>query len=206
MAYQNLHGNLILHLERDTMILEALLTTIDADGGVNLAPMGPVVDRTMSRLTLRPFQTSRTYANLKRTGQGVMHVTDDVELLARAAVDRLVVSPELKPTPNGQGWYLADACRWYAFRVVSLDDRQERTEIVAEVTDRGTVREFFGFNRAKHAVIEAAILATRLHLHPREKVLSDFANLKILVDKTGGEQERRAFDFLQEFVETTNVG
>ena len=187
------------------MILESIVTTVDADGGINLAPMGPIVDRTMSRLVLRPFQSSRTYVNLKRTGQGVMHVTDDVELLARASVDRLVMPPELKPTPNGQGWYLADCCRWYAFRVASLDDRLERTEIVAEVTDRGTVREFFGFNRAKHAVIEAAILATRLHLHSREKVLADFANLRTLVDKTGGEQERRAFDFLQEFVETAKV-
>ena len=182
------------------MILEALVTTLDADGGVNLAPMGPIVDETMSRLVLRPFQTSRTYANLKRTAQGVLQVTDDVELLARAAVDRLADAPPLTPTPDGKGWYLADACRWYAFRVVSLDDRQERTEIVADVTDRGTLRDFFGFNRAKHAVIEAAILATRLHLHGREKVLADFANLKVLVDKTGGEQERRAFEFLQAYV------
>ncbi len=182
------------------MILEGLVTTLDADGGVNLAPMGPIVDEKMSRLMLRPFQSSRTYANLKRTGHGVLQVTDDVELLARAAVDRLTTAPELKPTPDGLGWYLADACRWYAFRVVSLDDREERTEVVAEVIDRGTLREFFGFNRAKHAIIEAAILATRLHLHGREKVLADFANLKSLVDKTGGEQERRAFEFLQVYV------
>ncbi|HZZ73869.1 MAG TPA: DUF447 domain-containing protein [Pirellulales bacterium] len=184
------------------MILEALVTTVDADGGVNLAPMGPQVDETMTRLVFRPFQTSRTFQNLKRTGRGVLQVTDDVELLARAAVDRLNVTPTLHPTGDGHGWYLADACRWYDFRVLSLDDRQERTEIVTETIERSTLREFFGFNRAKHAVLEAAILATRLHLHPREKIVADFSNLKVLVDKTGGDQERRAFDFLQEFIET----
>ena len=59
--------------------------------------MGPLVDEDMTRLVLRPYQTSRTYQNLKRTGQGVFHVTDDVELLAHAAVNRLEPLPALIP-------------------------------------------------------------------------------------------------------------
>src|ERR1043166_8198807 len=46
------------------MILEGLVTTLNADGGVNIAPMGPIVDEAMRHLILRPYQTSRTYANL----------------------------------------------------------------------------------------------------------------------------------------------
>ena len=92
---------------------------------------------------------------------------------------------------------LADACRWFAFRVESLDDRDDRTRIVACVIDRGTLREFLGFNRAKHAVVEAAILATRIGILDADHIRGEFDRLAVLVDKTGGHQERRAFAFLQ---------
>src|SRR2546427_5642617 len=177
------------------MILEGLVTTLNADGGVNIAPMGPLVDEGMRRLILRPYQTSRTYANLKRTGQGVLHVTDDVELLARAAVGEVEPPPRMVPaTVEGEpfeGRIIAEACRWYAFKVRHLDDRQERTHIEAEVIARGVLREFFGFNRAKHAVLEAAILATRTKFLPAEEIRADLRRLKPLVEKTGGPQERR---------------
>ena len=96
---------------------------------------------------------------------------------------------------------LADACRWYAFRVQSIDDSQPRTEIVADVVDRGRTSDFFGFNRAKHAVVEAAILATRVGLLPREDIEAEFARLAPLVQKTGGEREEQAFEFLREYIE-----
>ena len=63
------------------MILEGLVTTVDAYGEVNISPMGPRVDASMSRLVLRPYQTAKTYQNLKRVGEGVFHVTDDVLLI-----------------------------------------------------------------------------------------------------------------------------
>ena len=62
----------------DEPILEGLVVTLDAAGAANVAPMGPRVDRAISRLVLRPFQTSQTYQNLKQTGRGVFHVIDDV--------------------------------------------------------------------------------------------------------------------------------
>lgn len=68
------------------MILEGLVTTLDESDRVNIAPMGPIVDPSMTTLVLRPFKTSRTFANLRASRQGVFHVTDDVWLLARAAV------------------------------------------------------------------------------------------------------------------------
>ncbi|HWB12599.1 MAG TPA: DUF447 domain-containing protein [Pirellulales bacterium] len=182
------------------MILEGIVTTLSADGTVNIAPMGPRVDNDMRRIVLRPFRTSTTYQNLKRSGQGVLHVIDDVELLARAAIGRLEPLPELVPAEGVEGFRLANACRWYSFRVRELDDQAERTSIVAEVVTSGRVRDFFGFNRAKHAVVEAAILATRLHLLPADEIAAEFARLKVLVDKTGGPQEERAFRALSEYV------
>jgi hypothetical protein len=89
--------------------------------------MGPIVDADFNQLVLRPFRTSTTYANLKRSAEGVLHVTDDVELLARAAVGRVEKLPPLTPAEAVRGVILADACRWYAFRVESLDDHDERS-------------------------------------------------------------------------------
>src|SRR4029079_11937286 len=99
--------------------------------------MGPQVEADMRRLVIKPYQTSTTYRNLKRTGEGVLHVTDDVELLARAAVGRIETLPALLPASKMQGAILADACRWYAFRVTKLDDREPRTHIEAEVVEQG---------------------------------------------------------------------
>ena len=182
------------------MILEGIVTTLDEQGGVHIAPMGPMVDAEMKRFVLRPFQTSTTFCNLRRTGEGVLHVTDDVGLLARAAVGPVRPPPELLPATGVTGYRLADTCRWYSFRVASLDDRHERATLVAEVVATGRVRDFFGFNRAKHAVIEAAILATRTSFLPENEVVSQFGPLKVLVEKTGGEPERAAFETLEAHV------
>jgi uncharacterized protein len=183
------------------MILEAIVTTLNDDGSVNIAPMGPQVDAPMHSFVLRPYQTSTTYQNLKRTGEGVLHVTDDVELLARAAIGPLTPPPEVAPAHGVAGFRLADCCRWYSFRVRSLDDSQPRTTIAADVVASGRVRDFFGFNRAKHAVLEAAILATRIGLLPAEEIRGEFKRLKIVVEKTAGDQERRAFQILEAHLE-----
>lgn len=182
------------------MILEGIVTTVDERGEVHVAPMGPLVDEDFSGLVLRPFQTSTTYANLKRTGAGVFHVTDDVELMARAAVGRLERNPEVRRAETIEGFVLADACRWYEFRVRSLDDREPRTRIECVVQQTGRGRDFLGFNRANHAVIEAAILATRLHLLDAQTVRDELQRLSVIVDKTAGSQQRRAFDFLRSYV------
>jgi hypothetical protein len=181
-------------------ILEGIVTTLGCDGSPNISPMGPIVDDALDRLWLRPFQTSTTYQNLKRTGVGVFHLTDDVELFAHAAVGQPHPLPTLRPAEKIEGVILADACRWFAFEIESLDDSAERTSIVARVVDRGVERDFLGFNRAKHAVLEAAILATRVHLLDAKEIQAEFARLAIPIEKTGAAAEHRAFNFLRVYV------
>jgi hypothetical protein len=182
------------------MILEGIVTTIGADGAINVAPMGPRVDSSMSRLLLRPFRTARTYANLKANGEGVFHVSDDVLLLARAAVGALDPLPPLFPAAYVRGQVLADACRYYEFRVTHCDESADRVAFEADVVHVARLRDFFGFNRAKHAVVEAAILATRMAILGPAEIAREFARLAPLVEKTGGEREHQAFAFLEEYV------
>jgi hypothetical protein len=186
----------------DELILEGLVTSRSVDGSPHLAPMGPRVDRDITRLVLRPYRTSQTYQNLKRHGEGVFHVTDDVGLIARAAVGQLAEVPPHMPAKSIAGFILSNACRWFAFQVQQLDDSAERTTIECSVVDRGTIRDFFGFNRAKHAVVEAAILATRLGILPAEQIRAEMQRLAIPVNKTAGDQERQAFSFLQQYIDS----
>lgn len=183
------------------MILEGLVTTLDASGQLNIAPMGPIVDREMTQLMLRPFQTSQTYRNLKVHPAGVFHVTDDVELIARAALNRLETLPETFPAERVSGRVLSSACRWYEFQVVSLDDSRERTEITVDVVHRGHLRDVFGFNRAMHAVLEATILATRLQLLAEADVRTELTRLQSPVEKTAGPQELAAWRLVLDFVD-----
>jgi hypothetical protein len=178
------------------MILEGIVTTITSQGEIHIAPMGPRVDPAMDRIFLRPFATSHTYRNLRAHREGVFHVTDDVLLLARAALGPVEPPPAVVAAHRIKGFVLADACRYYEFRVATIDDRTERVKIEVEVVHTGRLRDFFGFNRAKHAVVEAAILASRTDFLPLEEIAAEFQKLAVIVDKTGGEKERHAFAFL----------
>jgi hypothetical protein len=59
---------------------------------------------------------------------------------------------------------------------------------------------FRGFNRAQAAVVEAAILVSRLHMLPADKIDREIEYLKIAIDKTAGPREREAWEWLMERV------
>jgi uncharacterized protein len=182
------------------VILEGIVTTVSPEGTINIAPMGPQVGATMERFVLRPFRTAHTYRNLKAHGEGVLHVTDDVLLLAKAALGPVEPPPALFPAGRVRGFVLANSCRYHEFRVAALDDREERTRIEVEVLASGRLRDFFGFNRAKHAVVEAAILATRTAFLPLEEIEAEYRKLAVIVNKTGGPEEQQAFALLRDHV------
>lgn len=179
------------------MILEGLVTTRNPDGSPHLAPMGPRVTPDFVRFDLRPFPTSGTYRNLLAHPEGVLHVTDDALLIAKAALNAADPLPPVRPADRVAGFVLTDACRHYEFVARSFDASGERVTIDAEVVHAGRQRDFWGFNRAKHAVVEAAILATRFHLLPHAEIAAEFAKLRVIVDKTGGPDECEAMDFLE---------
>ncbi len=182
------------------MILEGIVTSLSKNNELNVAPMGPIVDETFATLVLRPFRTSQTYQNLKVRPYGVFHVVDDVLLVARAAIGDLPETPATFSAERVDGRVLSAACRWYEFEVAACDDSHERVQMQARVVHAGRLRDFFGFNRAKHAVLEGAILATRLHLVSPAAVRGEFDRLRIIVEKTAGPQEREAFALLEHYV------
>ncbi len=193
------------------MILESIVTSVDTDGNVNIAPMGPRVDGLPPEqspetaiFTLRPFKSSRTYDNLIQTGKAVIHVTDDVDLFARAAVnaigDDTAVMRLVRRIDDTAWWVLKDCHRWFAITVDSVTEDELRVEMRCRVERSQVVRPFFGFNRGKHAVIEAAILATRTDLLPAKSIDQELQRLQPLIDKTAGPAEHSAFEFLRKTI------
>lgn len=183
------------------MILEGIVTTLDADGGLNVAPMGPHVEPDFRRFVLRPFRGSNTYRNLTLHGEGVLHVTDDVLLLARSAVGHVTDAPT-RPADRVRGRVLLDCCRYYEFRVTAVDESEERARFEAETLHEGRTRDFFGFNRAKHSVIEVAILATRVGFLPPEPIVEELEKHRTIVAKTGGGRESEAFEILEAHIKS----
>lgn len=186
------------------MILEGIVSTLDSTGTPNVAPMGPRLFPPFnladgSRFELRPYPTAQTCSNLRTHPEGVLHVTDDVLLIAQAAV-ATVELPNHFAARRVTGVVLADACRAHEFRVVSIDPSGPRVCFLAEVVHSHHLRPFFGFNRAMHAVLEAAILATRTDFLPLGEIEADLRRLAIVVGKTGGPREQEAFAFLERHV------
>lgn len=182
------------------MIVEGLLTTVNAAGIPNIAPMGPIVQGNFRSLTLRPFRGSVTFTNLLETRAGVFHVVDRVDVIVDAVIHRLDEMPQTTPAKVVNGVVLADCCRWVEFRITDVDLTEERSVMSTDVLHIESRRDFLGFNRARHAILEGAILATRLHILPRSEVLQSLSFLTPAVGKTGDKEECEAFRRLTEYI------
>ena len=178
------------------MIIESIVTSMNVEGGINFAPMG--VEWGEDTIVLKPFLETTTFRNLRETRAAVVNLTDDAMLLAQGAIS----SPQFPWIPASvvRGAVLEAACSWRELEVVAIDDTPPRSRIEGRVVHRGLRREFLGFNRAKHAVLEAAILATRTHLIPADEIRAEYARLQVIVDKTAGPREREAMAMLTEYV------
>jgi hypothetical protein len=208
------------------MIIEGLLTTTDEHGAPHVAPMGPLVNPELTRWTLRPFVSSTTYRLLRSNPNCVFHVVDDVVGVVESALglsSSLTFEPitlEHNPEQSRQApaewetgekppesttvrvWAIPTACHWYHLQVTSWEVTQERSQATARMLDQRVLRPFWGWNRAKHAVLEATILATRLHLADRTAIDEDLNRLKTVIAKTAGPRELLAWQMLHEFFET----
>ena len=180
------------------MIIETIVTTLDSSGAVNIAPMGVEWDGGDAPPVLKPFLETTTYRNLVNSGVAVVNLIDDVGVFAQAAIS----NPDypVVPAVAVKGVVLRDACSWRELTVRTVDSTPPRSRIETTVEHRGLNREFIGFNRAKHAVLEAAIYATRVHLLPRDFLESELARLQIIVDKTAGPVEHQAMALLTGYI------
>jgi hypothetical protein len=180
------------------MINETILTTRSADGRIHIAPMG--VHDHRQGLVIAPFRPSTTLDNLLQTGFAAINCTDDVRVFAGCLTGRRdwpTVATEQIP-----GARLADALSHREVVLDRIEDDEVRPQLICRIAHEANHRPFRGFNRAQSAVIEAAILVSRLRMLPWEKVQQELTYLTIAIGKTAGDREREAWSWLMERIDT----
>lgn len=185
------------------MIIETIVTTLDADGVVNIAPMGVEWTGGDDAPVLKPFLETVTYRNVVATRAAVVNLVDDVRVFARAAISN--PSYAVRPAAVVRGVILEAACSWRELQIQSVDSTPPRSRIETEIVHRGFRREFIGFNRARHAVLETAIYATRVHMLARDFLESELTRLQVIVDKTAGPAEHEAMAMLADYIRSAPV-
>jgi uncharacterized protein len=181
-------------------LIETVVTTTGRDGVVNCAAMG--VRWGEEELVFWPFDATRTLRNLLEHGEAVVHLTDDVLLFVQAALGS--PRPAMRPASAVAGSVIEDANAWREVVVTEITPsgpEPPRSQVRARVVAAGTgTRQALGLCRARHAAVEASILASRLKWLGAEHVRAELARLQELIDKTAGPRERAAMDYVRRHV------
>jgi uncharacterized protein len=183
-----------------TPLIETVVTTTGRDGVVNCAAMG--VRWGDEELVFWPFDATRTLRNLRVHGEAVIHVTDDVLLFVESALGH--PRPPTRPATAIDGAVIEDVQSWREVVVTEIrPDPGElpRSRVRARVVASGTgAREPLGLCRARHAAVEASILASRLRFLGGARVWAELERLQELVDKTAGARERAAMEYVRRYI------
>lgn len=179
------------------MIRELIVITMGADGRPHIAPLGLIEDA--DYFIAAPFTPSRTLDNLRERPFLTASVTDDMRVYAGCLTGRR--DWPVLPARRVPGFYLQGAHSHRELEVAVVEEDELRPRFRCRVLHEEAHGPAPGFNRAQAAIIEAAILVSRLHMLPPEKVRSERAYLEIAIGKTAGEREREAWGWLMEKID-----
>jgi uncharacterized protein len=181
-------------------LIETVMTTRGRDGGVNCAAMG--VRWGIDEVVFWPFDPTRTLRNLRFRGEAVAHLTDDVLLFVQAALGH--PQPATRPAEAINGAVIEECSAWRELVVTEITATGEplpRSRVMARVVASGSgAQPPMGMCRARHAAVEASIVASRLRWLGAEWVDTELDRLQELVDKTAGPREREAMAFVRGYV------
>ncbi|CAA9892627.1 conserved hypothetical protein [Candidatus Methylobacter favarea] len=184
------------------MIQETIVTTQNSSCVAHIAPMGIHVNG--DEFIILPFYPSATLNNLLESKTAVINYCDDVRVFAGCLTGRR--DWPLKPAEKINGQILACALAHTEVELVRLEEDAVRPKLFCKALHTVNHAPFRGFNRGQHAVLEAAILVSRLNRLPLEKIESEIEYLRIGLDKTAGDREREAWDWLMTAIENFKTG
>ena len=175
------------------MIFETIVTT-RGEGRDQIAPMG--IRRQDDLVVIAPFRPSATLDSLLRARCAVLNFTDDVRVFAGCLTGRY--EWPTVPAERVACSRLTDALAHAELELVRVEEDPQRPRLFFREVARFTHAPFAGFNRAQAAVIEGAILVSRLHMLSREKIDAEMQYLSVAVTKTAGPRELEAWGWLNE--------
>lgn len=180
------------------MIFETIITTQSSAGDTHIAPMG--IREHDGFVVLAPFKPSSTLDNVLTKGYAVQNFCDDVRVFAGCLTGRR--DWPTCPATTVPGVRLANALGHSELQLERVDDDELRPRLLCRRVHDERHGPFRGFNRAQAAVLECAILVSRLHLLPWEKIEVELQYLQIAIDKTAGPSEREAWIWLMEKIDS----
>lgn len=179
------------------MIYETIITSVNKKGEAHVTPFGVRYEH--NDLVISPFKPSKTLDNILQTQSAVMNLTDDVRVFAGALTNQQ--SWTLVPTEHVKGFRLEHCLRYVELTLKNVRDDAQRPQLIMQPIATNQVDEFLGFNRAQAAVVELAVLTSRLHLLPPSKIKTEMEYLQIAIDKTAGPQELEAWGWLTDKIQ-----
>lgn len=179
------------------MIYETIVTSVNIQGDVHTTPFGIRMQDGM--VIISPYRPSTTLENILATRHAVLNLTDDVRVFAGALTRREVWN--FAPAEKIAGVRLAETLVHKELKLVKVEDDEVRPQLFLEVVHEVQHQPFQGFNRAQAAVIELAVLVSRLKRLPMEKINQEMAYLAIAIEKTAGQRELEAWGWLVEAVD-----
>lgn len=184
------------------LIYEAVITTVSAEAEVHVAPMG--VRYAAADIVLMPFRPSTTLRNIEVTRRAVLNLVTDVRVFAGCVTGRK--QWPTVPLAGDAGVRLAAALGHVELRLAEVRDDPQRPVLRLERVAQAQHAPFLGMNRAQAAVVEGAVLVSRLHLLPADKIDTEMRYLQIAIDKTAGPAELEAWAWLQQAIEAHRAG
>jgi hypothetical protein len=182
------------------MIFETIITTQDAAGTPHVTPFGVRYEGDL--VVILPYKPSTTLDNILATKCAVMNLTDDVRVFAGALTNRkvgeLVYINTESQANKIKACRLVDCLAHVELELIEVRDDATRPQLIMKKVAEFNHKPFAGFNRAQAAVIELAVLVSRLHILPKDKIMNEIEYLKIAIDKTAGEREIEAWRWLTE--------
>ena len=142
---------------------------------------------------------SRTLDNLRAVPFACASHTADVRVFAGCITGRK--SWPTLPASKIAGARLADCVSHWELAIDHVVEDAQRPRFVCRVAHSESHEPWAGYNRAQAAVIECAVLASRLHMLPLEKIDAELEYLKIAITKTAGPAELEAWGWLMEKID-----
>jgi hypothetical protein len=175
-------------------IVETIVTTKNAKGEVHIAPLGLIAEG--ANWVLAPFRPSRTLDNLREVPFAVASHTDDVRVFAGSLTGRKDWAT--RSAEKVDGAVLENAVSHWELAVDRVTEDDLRPRFSCRLVHAASHRPWGGFNRAQAAVLECAVLVSRLKMLPADKIEAELKYLEIAVSKTAGEREQEAWGWLME--------
>jgi hypothetical protein len=177
-------------------IFETIVTVRGEDGRTQVTPLG--VRHDGETVVLAPFRPSLTLDLMLQSRAAVINCTDDVRVFAGCIIGRR--DWPLVAATRVDGVRLASSLAHEEVELAEFVDDAQRPQLRCRSVHRETHAPFRGFNRAQAAVIEAAVLVSRLGILPPGKLEAELEYLKIAIEKTAGEAELQAWSWLMEAI------